>query len=286
MAGELGSIYQWENEKVISYATRIREIGNRILDSHRRSNQGREDENFVTGFKKDVLDCFIRGLKTDIETRLEDVNTFKDAINNAVEVERKLAANLALRSSHRNREEKLETKKDKIHIMREELICQICNKIGHSAIVCRQLKQNFNYQSTNRTNNWNQTYNNPFQYPRNQNRHYQNQWNPHQQYQEQWKPKPNNRQYEQTNYRSSQYPPNQRNTPYNTYQAQKECSYCKKPGHLINECRKKIYNNQQTQNQQYRPQQEQYQPQQQRFQPQNQGNSRPLPNTDAAREAR
>ena len=32
LQGELGNIYQWDNEKVISYATHVRELGQKMLE--------------------------------------------------------------------------------------------------------------------------------------------------------------------------------------------------------------------------------------------------------------
>ena len=67
--GELRNIYQWDNEKVISWATRVRELGEKILDSHKANNNDRIDENFQAALNSDIRDCFLRGLKTEIESR-------------------------------------------------------------------------------------------------------------------------------------------------------------------------------------------------------------------------
>ena len=44
--GDLGRIYMWENESVLSYATRIQEIPAEILECHKQNNNGKEAVEF------------------------------------------------------------------------------------------------------------------------------------------------------------------------------------------------------------------------------------------------
>ena len=99
LQGELGNIYQWDSEKVISYATRVRQVGEKILDTHEANDNDRIDKNFQAAFDSDIRDCFLRGLKPEIEFRLQGEHNFKDTVNNALEIERKISATAALRSS-------------------------------------------------------------------------------------------------------------------------------------------------------------------------------------------
>ena len=46
LQGDLGRIYVWENESVLSYATRIQEIAAEIRECHRRNNNGKEAAEF------------------------------------------------------------------------------------------------------------------------------------------------------------------------------------------------------------------------------------------------
>ena len=77
---ELGNIYQWDSEKVNSYATRVRELGEKILDAHKANNNDRIDANFQAPLDSDIQDCYLRGLKTEIESRLQGVHNFKDTV--------------------------------------------------------------------------------------------------------------------------------------------------------------------------------------------------------------
>ena len=95
---KLGNIYQWDSEKVISYATRVRELGEKILDAH-KANNDTIDENFQAAIDSDIRDCFLRGLKTEIESKLQGVHNFKDTVNSALEMERKISATAELRSA-------------------------------------------------------------------------------------------------------------------------------------------------------------------------------------------
>ena len=104
LQGELGNIYQWDSEKVISYATRVRELGDRILDAHEANNNDRINENSQAALDSDIRYCFLRGLRTEIESRLQGVHNFKDTVNSALEMERKISATAVLHvlSSHQN----------------------------------------------------------------------------------------------------------------------------------------------------------------------------------------
>ena len=50
----------WEREIVLSYATRIREIADRIHDAHRINQGGQLDETFKAGLEKDLQWFVIR----------------------------------------------------------------------------------------------------------------------------------------------------------------------------------------------------------------------------------
>ena len=46
LQGELGNTFMWERENVLSYATRIKEIADKIENAHRLNNNGQVDNNF------------------------------------------------------------------------------------------------------------------------------------------------------------------------------------------------------------------------------------------------
>ena len=301
LQGELGNIYQWDSEKVISYATRVRELGEKILDAHKANNNDRIDANFQAALDSDIRDCFLRGLKTEIESRLQGVHNFKDTVNNALEIERKISATAALRSArtpYRQKEDNLigpseKRDRNRINITQEEIFCQICGRRGHTAPTCRQ----WNQITSNRqgySNNYgrklqpirNPPYNENF-YNRNNQRQPFNrgpqpnvsQWTPRQENPGQWRPQssaPNQSSWQQqttSNFNRNREFQNA-SANYPKINNNKNCNYCKKIGHTIDECRRRAYNESLKKQQQPN-----------RAEKQNQGNSRPLPDQGAMREA-
>ena len=86
----------WERENVLSYAVRIKEIANKIEDAHRLKNNCQVDNNFRQNFERVVIQCFIHGLRPELEIRVEEKDIFKEVINDTIDIERRLAANSAL----------------------------------------------------------------------------------------------------------------------------------------------------------------------------------------------
>ena len=91
LQGELGNTY------VYSYAARIKRIADRIEDAHRLNNNGQVDNTFKQNRRRDVIQCFIRGLHPESEIRVKTKETFKEVFNDTINVERDLAASSALR---------------------------------------------------------------------------------------------------------------------------------------------------------------------------------------------
>ena len=63
LQGELGNIYQWNSKKLISYATRTTELGEKILDAHEANNNDSIDKHFKATLNSDIRDCFLQGYK-------------------------------------------------------------------------------------------------------------------------------------------------------------------------------------------------------------------------------
>ena len=53
----------WEKENALFYASRIKEIADRIEDAHRLNNNGQVDNTFKQNLQRDVIQCFICGLR-------------------------------------------------------------------------------------------------------------------------------------------------------------------------------------------------------------------------------
>lgn len=54
-------------------------------------------------FGKDIIDCFMRGSRLEIETRIVAGKTFKGTVNSAFEAERRLPETASLRKLERLR---------------------------------------------------------------------------------------------------------------------------------------------------------------------------------------
>ena len=174
LQGELGNTFTWDRENVLSYAARIKEIADRIEDSHRLNNGGQVDNAFKQNVERDVVQCFIRGLLPELEVSVEEKDAFREVINDSIDIERRLAANFALRKNKNmeclKSEEQTNNKNNKVtrfDLAREDkFVCLICKKPGHTTEKCFHLskaqdtvlnnkQQNFSYPNQQRYNNLN-----------------------------------------------------------------------------------------------------------------------------------
>ena len=86
LQGELVNKFMRERENVLSYAARIKEIADKIEDAHRLNNIDQVDNNFKQNLGRDVIQCFIRGLRPELEIRVEAKDTFREVINDSIDV--------------------------------------------------------------------------------------------------------------------------------------------------------------------------------------------------------
>ena len=91
----------WENESVLSYATRIQEIAAEILECHNQHNNGKEGVEFEWNLEKDAIDCFLRGLKPELEIRIGRADKFDEIVERAIREERNSKARNELRRGNR-----------------------------------------------------------------------------------------------------------------------------------------------------------------------------------------
>ena len=148
LQGDLGRIYMWENESVLSYATRIQEIAAEILECHIQNNNGKEADEFRGNLERDVIDCFLRGLKPELEIRIGRADKFDEIVERAIREERNLTARNEVRRGNKQHSLFQEPEKspyinqefaktNKINLAQEEPIkCQICQKTDHTAGAC------------------------------------------------------------------------------------------------------------------------------------------------------
>ena len=174
LQGELGNTFMRERGNVLSYASRIKEIADRIEDADRLNNGGQVDNAFQQNLERDVIQCFIRGLRPELEIRVEEEETFREVINDSIDIERRLAANSALRKNknmeYLKSDEQTNNKNNKVsrfNVARaDKFICSICKKPGHATEKCFHLskaqeavlnnkQQSFLYPNQQRYNNLN-----------------------------------------------------------------------------------------------------------------------------------
>ena len=143
LLGELGYEFQRENENVITFANRIRDIGTKILEVHNLDNGGKVDPNFRDNVENTMSDSFERGLKFELELRLgnEQIQDVNNLVQSAITIERKLEAQRNLRKT-------VNHKTENINERTRMFSCQICKRDGHetenfrSKLWCSNCKMN------------------------------------------------------------------------------------------------------------------------------------------------
>lgn len=155
LLGELGNEFQQDEESVIAYANRIRDLQDRIIEAQ-TMNGGTADDAFKAALKPNLIECFKKGLKPDIENKLEDAEDLSNLVKNAIFAERSLEARKVLRErafpkleqSNKGRDNKknvfkCQTCKSDEHETSQcrsgnplHNTCRRCQRIGHSAENC------------------------------------------------------------------------------------------------------------------------------------------------------
>ncbi|KAL0128585.1 hypothetical protein PUN28_003740 [Cardiocondyla obscurior] len=131
---ELGRIYQKNEEDVITYANRVRLLGNRIMDVHKRMiDDYAQLTEIRNSLEKDVCKCFIRGLKSEIEQRVKRDLGVHETVTDALDIERELREINDLRYG------KISSTPKPLNTDRPREICQLCLKEGHAASTCKKL---------------------------------------------------------------------------------------------------------------------------------------------------
>lgn len=134
LQGELGNVYQKNDEDVVTYANRVKLLGKQIREAYRSSEHALTDHDVRASLEKDMCKCFIRGLKPEIEQRIARNLDVQATVTDALRIERELRAITDLRHGPANSD------RNNVQENRSR-ICQICFKIGHSAANCRKLMQ-------------------------------------------------------------------------------------------------------------------------------------------------
>lgn len=211
LQGELGQIFQADNEGVVAYSNRAKDLAHKIKEAHKTTNNVADiDADTLAKYDKEFTDCLIKGLKPEFENKVSKDKPFKDTITEAVQIEKELQAKSLLRGYRipknapnapyqRNSYRNFGTRE--VNLIQDRSIkCQLCKKFGHDAAACR-----FRYTQNSQTQK------------------------PHPQF----GARPGIR----FAINSSNNPPREAETN----QGRRVCSYCQAPGHWVGECRKQAY---------------------------------------------
>ena len=133
LQGELGSIYQKNEEDVVTYANRVKELGKQILEAYKAQGNNPVDPTVKTSLENDMSKCFIRGLKPEIEQRIARNLNVQETVADALRIERELRSMTDLRQGSASNQTQ--------NIAQSPETCQICYKVGHLASKCRKLTQ-------------------------------------------------------------------------------------------------------------------------------------------------
>jgi len=66
---ELGSVYQKNEEDIVTYANQMKILGKQILEAYKISENTLPIQNIKAVLEKDMCKCFIKELKPEIEQR-------------------------------------------------------------------------------------------------------------------------------------------------------------------------------------------------------------------------
>lgn len=122
LQGELGRIYQKNEEDIITYANQVKILGKQIMEAHKTSGNALSDQNIKSSLEKDMCKCFIRGLKPEIEQRIARNLDVQETVADALRIERELHSMIY------ERIKKIHRIKHLIPINREKLVKFVIKK--------------------------------------------------------------------------------------------------------------------------------------------------------------
>lgn len=99
LQGELAFCFQLEGESVNAFANRMREIGNRIVETYKYENSPtkKDLERYRASTEKSLMEFFRRNLKPEIDQKLVNENNMMELVKKAIRVEKDIQARQQLR---------------------------------------------------------------------------------------------------------------------------------------------------------------------------------------------
>lgn len=208
---ELNTCRQFQNESVAFYANRIEDLYVKIINSLNSEYSREAKQAVIQVMKNQTLHVFVTGLNKDLSLLVKSQKP--DSLESAISI--------AL-IEEQEQKSKLETSKFQNIQFNNNKYCNNCHRNNHNTINCRLnkfVKPKIESQIKSIQNN-----------SSNYQKRFENPNIPH-----------NNNQNISQNHSQSNFQNNSQNFS-------KFCNYCKKKGHVIQECRKRAYNNNKNQN--------------------------------------
>ncbi|KAL7298553.1 hypothetical protein TKK_0008328 [Trichogramma kaykai] len=136
LQGELGNIYQKQDESVLSYANRIREIERQIHEVKKGSSAGEPDAAFTAELSAMILESFKRGINRDLYPAIRGEKDLKTIVSIAIKEEKEFYWRKNLQPTEPGKK-KIMAVEVPIAPLTEP--CQLCKKPGHTAKSCPDL---------------------------------------------------------------------------------------------------------------------------------------------------
>ncbi|XP_058801524.1 zinc finger CCHC domain-containing protein 7-like [Phymastichus coffea] len=139
LLGELGNEFQHDDEKVLTFANRLRLLSTKIIDAKRKIDGIESVTNeYKHALEENIFECFKRGLKSEIKLNLSPGVTPTNILKLAIKAEKDLEIQSVLRSGFKN----------KVSSSKIINLCQLCNKEGHEALNCLNITKPLGKQCT------------------------------------------------------------------------------------------------------------------------------------------
>ncbi|KAL7289541.1 hypothetical protein TKK_0016515 [Trichogramma kaykai] len=233
LQGELGNIYQKQDESVLSYANRVREIERQIHEIKKGGATEEPDAAFTTELSAMVLESFKRGINRDLYPAIRGENDIKTIVSVAIKEEKEF--------NWRKNLQPTEPGKKKVMAVEAPIApvtepCQLCKKAGHTAKSCPdlpkcQLCQKIGHTARDCKREI------MCQYCHQKGHGADTCWKLH--------GKPNSKPSDNNKLRCERCKLNHKTEKCRT-DISKECTFCKIKGHTLDECRNKNKKNDQT----------------------------------------
>ncbi|CAB0037871.1 unnamed protein product [Trichogramma brassicae] len=136
LQGELGNIYQKQDESVLSYANRVREIERQIIEIKKGGAAEEPDAAFTTELNAMVLESFKRGINRDLYPAIRGEKDIKTIVSIAIKEEKEFYWRKNLQPAEASKK-KVMTVEAPTAPMAE--LCQLCKRPGHIAKSCPDL---------------------------------------------------------------------------------------------------------------------------------------------------